>query len=286
MEQVIPRKRRKAGAPHEQRSLFPVPAGPAVEATPSDVRDSNSANSALPTVLCGSFRRDRDGLRRVFSELKLAGCEVLSPTSVEFVAERDGFAYSEGQGGMSVREIELAHLSAISRAAFVWLHLPDGYIGNSGLLELGAAQTAGVPVFSSEPPDDTTAAQFVQVVGSPAGAVTAVEEGYVANPGAPLAALQAYYARQATARGWDDESPRDCVLLLTEELGEVARAVRKISGLKRDKRSISAAAEELADIQLYLVHLATTLGIDIAEAVTRKEAINDARFRARSEVPA
>jgi NTP pyrophosphatase (non-canonical NTP hydrolase) len=85
----------------------------------------------------------------------------------------------------------------------------------------------------------------------------------------------------ARRRGWDDESARDTMLLLTEEIGELARAVRKHEGLKRDHAYDTDIAEELADVQLYLLHLASIQKIDLGDAVTAKETHNEKRFRTR-----
>ena len=70
------------------------------------------------------------------------------------------------------------------------------------------------------------------------------------------------------------------MLLLTEEIGELARAIRKSEGLKRDAGYNDVGLlDELADVQLYLVHLANSLGVSLDEAVNQKETKNDERFR-------
>jgi NTP pyrophosphatase (non-canonical NTP hydrolase) len=69
------------------------------------------------------------------------------------------------------------------------------------------------------------------------------------------------------------------MLLLTEEVGELARSVRHAVGLTRHGSSdVDNPAGELADVQLYVVHLANVLGIDLASAVTAKELENLRRF--------
>ncbi len=101
------------------------------------------------------------------------------------------------------------------------------------------------------------------------------------KPGAVLRPLQEYYAAIANERGYDQESPQDTMLLITEEVGELARAVRKAVGLRRDGRwGETSVAEELADVQLYLLHLANVMGLNLADAVTDKEKKNAERFTA------
>ena len=73
-------------------------------------------------------------------------------------------------------------------------------------------------------------------------------------------------------RGFNTEDPAKKMLMLTEEVGEVAKAVRKLSGLKFDKStSQSDLAEEIADVFIVLLGLAGITGIDVAEAVKLKE---------------
>lgn len=232
----------------------------------------------LTAVLCGSYRRDRVGLVDAFETLSQY-FSVLSPMSLDFVDPEADFVRLVDEVSDSVHDIERRHLEAVSSADFVWLHAPGGYVGASAALEIGHANAVGVPVYASEAPSDQTLAAFVKVVASPALVSTTLDP----KCGTGIRSLQSYYRRAAARRGWDEESPRDTLLLLTEELGEVARAVRKSEGLARDGEwSDAPVGHELADLQLYLVHLANSLGIDLADAVTAKERINAARAANRS----
>lgn len=94
-----------------------------------------------------------------------------------------------------------------------------------------------------------------------------------------LSELQTYYLAKAKERGFDKETPRDILLLMTEELGELARAIRKHSGIKMDnKEKIYAIEEELADIQIYLLHLSNLLRLNLEEAFWKKEEENNKRI--------
>jgi len=245
------------------------------------VSSSLTTRRDRPTaVLCGSFRREPDSLR-----IDLQGLEeiadVLSPTSVEFVGDWDGFVYTKPDEGSSPDELERNHLEALRDADFVWLHAPDGYVGPSATLEIGAAQEAGIPIFARTMPKDVTLRLFVRIVADPA----AVIQHLVSPADAPvtsLGALQRYYSRVASQRGYDDETIQDAMLLLTEEVGELARAIRKRIDLHRDSGpNLNEAAMELADIQLYVLHLANLLSVNLGVAVLDKERINDVRFRER-----
>lgn len=228
----------------------------------------------LATVLCGSFRRDPVGLQLEFEALGRR-FHLLSPNSVDFVDFDEEFVRLAGQTNQPSHEIEHEHLSALRNADFVWLFAPDGYVGTSASMEVGYAHASGVPIFADKQPLDDVVAAMVTVVEG----MDAVPAALEPRPGQGLEALQEYYRRIAKRRGWDNETPRDTLLLLMEELGELARAIRKEAGLRRDTPYPEAAvATELADVQLYLVHLANGFGVDLAKAVTEKEAINAARF--------
>jgi len=233
-------------------------------------------------VICGSFRRGLTALRRDFDALVAARCEILSPTDITFVRETDGFVFAAHEEHLGADEIERAHVAALRTADFVWLHAPDGYLGPSGAFELGIAASAGIPVFARSQPRDVALASYVEVVASPELATDLVRREFVADPGAGVLALQNYYRRAACDRGWEHEGPLESMVLLTEEIGELARAVREAVGLARGHGETSDVGAELADVQLYVVHLANTLGIDLAAAVTRKEGANEDRFGTRA----
>ncbi len=238
-------------------------------------------NSTRPihAVICGSYRKGVDVLGADFTELRRHGVVVLSPRSLEFKAERNEFVYLADEMDLSPAMIEAKHLAALQQADFVWLHDPESYVGTSGALEIGFAHAIGVPVFARHTPADVTVAGMVEVVASPSAAFHAVSRPLDSPPSRSLAAMQAYYAKVAQERAYSDEDVRDCMLLLTEEVGELARAVRKTAGITRHgNRDQSNVAEELADVQLYVLHLANILGISLANAVKDKERINAARF--------
>ena len=228
----------------------------------------------VSTVLCGTFHRRPAELRATFDRLK-ASYAVLSPVSLDWVDPGAAFVRLPQEVSESAGEVEMRHLAGIRNADFVWLFCPDGYVGSSAAMEIGFAHAAGIPILTDSLPSDELLRTMVTFVpDGPEAALHHLDR----DPGRPLGALQSYYGRAAQRRGWADESPRDTLLLLTEELGELARAVRHDLSLSRDGREFEgSAAEELADVQLYLVHLANALQIDLASAVTAKEEVNSRR---------
>lgn len=90
--------------------------------------------------------------------------------------------------------------------------------------------------------------------------------------------LQAYIWQMNIDRGFAEEPAEQKMLLLTEEVGELAKAVREHIGMKfSSTTSKSDAASELADVLIVALGLASTLKIDIYEALVQKEAKNAKR---------
>lgn len=238
----------------------------------SDIR----LGSGPIAVICGSFRRDRAALRREFLELQAAGCTVLSPRDLNFVDEVDGFVYGQTDWGKSTAEIEQLHLRSMEKADLIWLHCPDGYVGTSAAMELGFARAVGIRVFAAEQPEDVTLADLVQLCESPSVAAEVVRSDLGEAPAHALPALQSYYARAAQKRGWSEETASLTLELLRGEIGELEEALAEAP-------EGEAVSLELADVQLYVIHLANLLRVDLGEAVHGKEKINAARFESASE---
>ncbi len=97
-------------------------------------------------------------------------------------------------------------------------------------------------------------------------------------PKPTLQDLQTYVCTLEQERGFADQTVLDKCLLLGEEVGELFRAVRRLQGLKRDLNSQEPeAAEELADLLIYLCAIANRLDIDLEQAFRDKEARNKLR---------
>ncbi len=93
-----------------------------------------------------------------------------------------------------------------------------------------------------------------------------------------LREIQDYIWSMNIERGFDLKNPEKKMLLLTEEVGEVAKAVRKLSGMKftaSTKRT--DLAEEIADVFIVLTGLASLTGVDLTSALLEKEKKNTKR---------
>ena len=91
--------------------------------------------------------------------------------------------------------------------------------------------------------------------------------------------LQQYINHMREVRGFADETLKDLMILLTEETGELAREVRKLSHIKTDvsNQSIGNIESELADIFIYIMSICVHLDIDLFEAFKAKEVKNSDR---------
>lgn len=73
-------------------------------------------------------------------------------------------------------------------------------------------------------------------------------------------------------RKFDTEDSSKKMVMLMEEVGELAKAIRKRIGLKFTNTTKQAdLKEELTDVQIVLLGLASMLNIDLFDAVAEKE---------------
>ena len=228
-------------------------------------------------TISGSFRKHLRQIRLTIDELHAQGIKVLLPQSTDPIGEDGGFVRLHGDTG-SDHQIEVKHLSALYRSDILYVVDPEGYLGSSTTMEVGAAIAAAIPILASDPPSDAMLAGFMNLV--PASRVSLfLNDRKTENPPLKLATLQRYIQRMSLVRGFQFESARDLLLLLVEETGELARSIRQDIGLSVDVRQLnrSDASLELADCLVYIVSICNSLGIDIEEALLRKESINRRR---------
>lgn len=93
-----------------------------------------------------------------------------------------------------------------------------------------------------------------------------------------LSDLQRYVRLTGEERGFSDETAQDSFMLLVEEIGEVAKSMRPMHGVKvADDSLMNEVSSELADVQLLLMSLSNALGVDLWQAVVEKERRNRSR---------
>lgn len=93
-----------------------------------------------------------------------------------------------------------------------------------------------------------------------------------------LPEIQLYIKKVIEIRGFSNQSAEANMLLLVEEVGELAKAMRKdISGMSVDKTMLyryDTVENEVADVLIVLISICNTLDIDLFDALVKKEEIN------------
>jgi NTP pyrophosphatase (non-canonical NTP hydrolase) len=94
-----------------------------------------------------------------------------------------------------------------------------------------------------------------------------------------LSDLQRYMDEVCQERGWMKDTPSEKFLLFVEEVGELAKEMRKVAGLYAEpaKQHPIGLDEEFADVLSYLLDLANCFGVDLEQAFRAKEQVNQAR---------
>jgi NTP pyrophosphatase (non-canonical NTP hydrolase) len=94
-----------------------------------------------------------------------------------------------------------------------------------------------------------------------------------------LSDLQKYLADVCQERGWTKDTPSEKFVLFVEEVGELAKATRKVAGLYDEpaKQRDVSLEEEFADVLSYLLDLANCFQVDLEAAFRAKEQINQTR---------
>lgn len=119
-------------------------------------------------TVSASFNRFLREMQYAIEELSDEGAEVLSPRRPTPYRElNNGFLLLGGDkeySNLSVKSVQDRHLACIAWSDFLWVICPDGYIGNSAAMEIGAAIAAGIPIYSLHAPRPQRIAAYVTVV--------------------------------------------------------------------------------------------------------------------------
>lgn len=98
---------------------------------------------------------------------------------------------------------------------------------------------------------------------------------------AQLKDYQNYTKDLAAERGWDKNSPLEIFLLFSEEIGELAKAIRNRMKLYHEpgkKYKENELEDEFADVFSYLLDLANHFNIDLDKAFRDKDQRNKQRI--------
>lgn len=97
--------------------------------------------------------------------------------------------------------------------------------------------------------------------------------------------LAAEIKKFADARDWEQfHTPKNLSMAVAGEAGELVTEFQWLTAEQsmRSNMSVDKLKDielEIADVAIYLIRLADVLGIDIAEVVRKKIAINESRFK-------
>ncbi|HRK27911.1 MAG TPA: MazG nucleotide pyrophosphohydrolase domain-containing protein [Chitinophagales bacterium] len=100
-------------------------------------------------------------------------------------------------------------------------------------------------------------------------------------PNPTLAQLQQFIKELCAEKGWDKNSHLEIFLLFSEEIGELAKAIRKHTQLYTETNATQPdkfeLEEEFADVLNYLLDLANFFNVDLEEAFRKKNRLNQQR---------
>lgn len=88
--------------------------------------------------------------------------------------------------------------------------------------------------------------------------------------------IQTYINKMIEERGFAGETSQDVMLLLTEEVGELAKEIRKTRKYKLDvnKSKDADVSGEIADVFIYILSMCRVMNINLLEALKEKEQRN------------
>lgn len=98
------------------------------------------------------------------------------------------------------------------------------------------------------------------------------------NENTSLKDLQKYINDMIEIRGFDRQTPQDIMLFLTEEMGELAKEIKKtekykIDTSKKENNKIDIGGE-IADVFIYLLSMCRIMNINLLDAFKEKEERN------------
>jgi NTP pyrophosphatase (non-canonical NTP hydrolase) len=241
----------------------------------------NEGQMEISATISGSFNKDLDEIRKKVQQFQQKGVKILSPKLSKVVSRRKGFVRLEEDKG-TPGEIESKHLHAILQSDFLYVVNPGGHIGTSVAFEAGYALSKNIPVYSLETPEDVALSSLIESrkrIDTIKREITARRHRIFDRDHLTLKELQDYVYDVTKSRGFEKETIEDALLLLVEEMGELAKAVRNFVGLKSSRKSDlqKNIRYELTDCLVYLLDIANLAKIDVETAFQEKERHNHRR---------
>lgn len=226
----------------------------------------------VKAAVVGSYRRSYEGLMEKRNEIEALGVEILFPLkNSNRINPNDAFVILDTDKSLDVYDLQAKNLKLIEQCDFVYVYNPKGYIGASVILEVGYALKCHKKIISLETPTDQTLAAFIEPVTDIQNFVNTFRDMKDIN------SMQAFCRRFVEEKGFENESILETFLLWQEEIGELASAIRKSTGIKTNEESARKRdnlEHEMADCLKYLLILSNKLEIDLLKAFRNKQLID------------
>lgn len=87
-----------------------------------------------------------------------------------------------------------------------------------------------------------------------------------------------YLQNYIMSKDYNPKAAKDYFLKLSEEVGELSRAIRKVSLRSQFETVKETIDEEIWDVMYYCIALANCYGIDLEQTIKDKEAINNLKY--------
>lgn len=235
-------------------------------------------------TISGSFRKFWDDIKKIISEFEKRDIRILSPKISKVSQSKDEFVYLNHDKSNPIEIIEKKHLLCISQSDFLFIVNPQGYVGISTSLEIGYALSKGIKVYALEEPTDSLLKTILISNLTIPEIIEDIKENKLSktNLDEKISNLQMYFSKKVIERGFDNETEKDLLILLLEEIGELSHIIRTFSGLKIKKETLNKKKKlnlegELADIFIYILILANKFGINLYDSLRKKEIENEKR---------
>ena len=93
------------------------------------------------------------------------------------------------------------------------------------------------------------------------------------NQSSSINDVQEYINKMIEERRFSNETKQDVMLLLTEEIGELAKEVRKSTNIKLDENDSRKEnlSDEIADVFMYILAMCRVSNVNLLDVLIEKE---------------
>ena len=121
-------------------------------------------NSALFTVISGSFRKHLLQISLLKKELEDHHIKVLSPIGNAAINPNEEFIILETDHFKNPKLLQDSVFAKIRRSSFLVVANIENYLGNASILEIGYAISTGIDIYTLEPIKDPNISPYCQPI--------------------------------------------------------------------------------------------------------------------------